>query len=202
MTTFSKPSFLPWARIQLSRWHTALVLFNTDELGGADMPFDKEVWSGVATVIRAAMITSRLDDCNVLYVELPFKTIQKLRSVQNSQAIYCLGWLQRYTCWLQVLDWLPICFWMHIKLLGFTFNAPNGLGLGYSKDHHLLPFYPNHYLRSSSLTLLFIPILMRMGGNRAFSLVAPHFWKALLLEARLAPTILSFRHHTKTLFFI
>ncbi|KAF7250062.1 Receptor-type tyrosine-protein phosphatase gamma, partial [Varanus komodoensis] len=90
----------------------------------------------LATVTHA-LVTSRLDFCNVLYVGLPLKTVWILQLVQNRAARLLTG-TGRYvhmTPVLRQLHWLPIEVRAQFKVLVMTYNALNSLGPGYLKEH-------------------------------------------------------------------
>ncbi|KAF7236010.1 Olfactory receptor 10V1 [Varanus komodoensis] len=94
----------------------------------------------LATVTHA-LVTSRLDFCNALYVGLPLKTVRILQLVQNRAASLLTG-TGRYvhmTPVLRQLHWLPIEVWAQFKVLVMTYKALNGLGPGYLKERSRLP---------------------------------------------------------------
>ena len=64
---------------------------------------------GLATVTHA-LVTSRLDYCNTLYVGLPLKMVRKLQLVKNSAAKLLTGssYREHITHLLQELHWLPV----------------------------------------------------------------------------------------------
>ncbi|KAF7254422.1 hypothetical protein EYD10_00127 [Varanus komodoensis] len=89
----------------------------------------------LATVTHA-LVTSRLDFCNALYMGLPLKTVRILQLVQNRAARLLMG-TGRYvhmTPVLRQLHWLPIEVRAQFKVLVMTYKALNGLGPGYLKE--------------------------------------------------------------------
>ncbi|KAF7239088.1 Sodium-dependent phosphate transporter 2 [Varanus komodoensis] len=100
----------------------------------------------LATVTHA-LVTSRLDFCNALYVGLPLKTVRTLQLVQNRAARLLTG-TGRYahmTPVLRQLHWLPIEARAQFKVLVMTYKALNGLGPGYLNER-LRPYMPDrHY---------------------------------------------------------
>ncbi|KAF7247270.1 Netrin receptor UNC5B [Varanus komodoensis] len=115
----------------------------------------------LATVTHA-LVTSRLDFCNALYVGLPLKTVRILQLVQNRAARLLTG-TGRYvhmTPVLRQLHWLPIEVRAQFKVLVMTYKALNGLGPGYLKER-LHPYLPTSHLFDSHnhfLLLLFFLI--------------------------------------------
>ncbi|KAF7253695.1 hypothetical protein EYD10_00878 [Varanus komodoensis] len=90
-----------------------------------------------------ALVTSRLDFCNVLCVGLPLKTVWILQLVQNRAARLLTG-TGRYvhmTPVLRQLHWLPIQVRAQFKVLVMTYKALNSLGPGYLKER-LHPYTP------------------------------------------------------------
>uniref|UniRef100_A0A8D2Q3W3 Reverse transcriptase domain-containing protein n=1 Tax=Varanus komodoensis TaxID=61221 RepID=A0A8D2Q3W3_VARKO len=159
----------------------------------------------LATVTHA-LVTSRLDFCNMLYVGLPLKTVRILQLVQNRAARLLTG-TGRYvhmTPVLHQLHWLPIEVRAQFRVLVMTYKALNGLGPGYLKER-LRPYMSARPLRSAGEALLWEPSMKDIRRvstrRRAFSAVAPNLWNALPREVRLAPSLFVFRHQAKTFLF-
>ncbi|KAF7239262.1 WD repeat-containing protein 90 [Varanus komodoensis] len=108
----------------------------------------------LATVTHA-LVTSRLDFCNTLYMGLPLKTVQILQLVQNRTArlLTGTGHYVHMTPVLRQLHWLPIEVRAQFKVLVMTYKALNGLGPGYLKER-LRPYVPVCPLRSVGEALL------------------------------------------------
>lgn len=70
-----------------------------------------------------ALVTSRLDYYNVIYVGIPLKTMWKLQLVQNTAACTILPtpWFTYVTPLLCDLHWLPIVFKVQFKLMVIIF---------------------------------------------------------------------------------
>ncbi|KAF7240633.1 putative RNA-directed DNA polymerase from transposon BS [Varanus komodoensis] len=159
----------------------------------------------LATVTHA-LVTSRLDFCNALYVGLPLETVRTLQLVQNRAARLLTG-TGRYahmTPVLHQLHWLPIEARAQFKVLIMTYKALNGLGPGYLHER-LRPYMPDRPLRSAGESLLREPSMKEIRRvstrRRAFSAVAPNLWNSLPKEVRLAPSLLVFRRQVKTFLF-
>ncbi|KAF7251907.1 Polypeptide N-acetylgalactosaminyltransferase 16 [Varanus komodoensis] len=123
----------------------------------------------LATVTHA-LVTSRLDFCNTLYVGLPLKTVRTLQLVQNRAARLLTG-MRRYahmTPVLRQLHWLPIEARAQFKVLIMTYKALNGLGPGYLKER-LRPYMPDHPLRSAGESLLREPSMKEIRREWLFS---------------------------------
>ncbi|XP_062825481.1 uncharacterized protein LOC134295910 [Anolis carolinensis] len=158
--------------------------------------------SDLATVVHA-LLTSRLDYCNTLYVGLPLKTAQKLQLVQWAAARLITGaaYREHTTPLLSQLHWLPICYRAQFKVLVLTFKALNGSGPTYLSER-ISSYQPTRTLRSSGEALLSIPPASqaRLVGtrDRAFSVVAPRLWNSLPSDIRQAPSLLGFKKKLKT----
>uniref|UniRef100_A0A803T7X0 Reverse transcriptase domain-containing protein n=1 Tax=Anolis carolinensis TaxID=28377 RepID=A0A803T7X0_ANOCA len=101
------------------------------------------VKSDLATVVHA-LVTSRLDYCNSLYVGLPLKTARKLQLVQRAAARFLTGanYRERSTPLFKELHWLPFTFRTQFKVQVLTYKALNGLGRTYLSDH-ISPMNPH-----------------------------------------------------------
>ena len=87
------------------------------------------------TVIRA-FITSRLDYCNGLLYGLPNTELIKLQRVQNATArsVTSTRKYDHITPILRQLQWLPVKFRIHFKLLLLSFKALYGIAPKYIVD--------------------------------------------------------------------
>ena len=84
---------------------------------------------GALTTLVHALVISRLDHCNALYVGLPLRLMQKLQMVQNAAARLLSGVIkhQHISLTLAELHWLPIRFHIDFKVLMITYKTLNGL---------------------------------------------------------------------------
>uniref|UniRef100_A0A803TII9 Reverse transcriptase domain-containing protein n=1 Tax=Anolis carolinensis TaxID=28377 RepID=A0A803TII9_ANOCA len=83
-----------------------------------------------------ALVTSRLDYCNALYVGLPLKTARKFQLVQRAAARMLTGapYRDRSTLLFRELHWLPFIYRAQFKVRVLTYKALNGLGPSYLRD--------------------------------------------------------------------
>jgi hypothetical protein len=130
-----------------------------------------------------AFITSRLDYCNSLFVNLPKSHLMKLQSVQN-MAARVISRKQKYdhiTPVLRDLHWLPVRERIEYKILLLTYQAIHNLTPPYVKNM-LMPCENEHTmsLRSFSNQHLAAPRTKMVSyGDRTFSSAAPKFWNVL-----------------------
>lgn len=153
-----------------------------------------------AEVVLHALVSSRLDYCNVLFSGLPISTTRSLQIVQNSAArlLTKTSKFCHITPVLASLHWLPIQARADFKVLLLTFKALNGLAPLYLSQL-LTPYTPSRPLRSLGLNLLVIPpINKKSAGGRAFSYRAPLLWNALPQNIRSTSSITIFKSRLKT----
>nr|XP_060621478.1 uncharacterized protein LOC132768982 [Anolis sagrei ordinatus]XP_060621479.1 uncharacterized protein LOC132768982 [Anolis sagrei ordinatus]XP_060621480.1 uncharacterized protein LOC132768982 [Anolis sagrei ordinatus] len=163
------------------------------------------VKADLAGVVHA-LVTSRLDYCNVLYIGLPLKMARKFQLVQRAAARMLTGapYRERSTLLFKELHWLPFIFRSQFKVQVLTYKDLNGLGPAYLRDR-ISVYEPKCSLCSSGETLLMIlpASQARLVGmrDRAFSVVAPRLWNSLPKDIRQAPTLAVFRKSLKTWLF-
>ena len=95
---------------------------------------------GSLTMPAHALVVSRLDYCNALYMGLPLVLSQRLQQVQNPTARQLNG-MKRHKHippTLATLHWLPVHFHTCFKIVVLTYKALNGLGPRYLAERLLL----------------------------------------------------------------
>ena len=151
-------------------------------------------------ILIQALISSKLDYCNVLLSGLQQSRIDRLQHVQNSAA-RLLTATSRYdhvTPVLRSLHWLPVSARIDFKILLLVFKVLNGLGPLYLSEL-LEPYIPNRNLRSAKKKLLVVPKYnLRTYGYRAFSHRAPTLWNALPDDIRQVDLLETFNSKLKT----
>ena len=152
----------------------------------------------VLTTLVRALVISRLDHCNALYVGLPLRLMRKLQVVQNAAARLLTGVKkhQHISPVLAMLHWLPIHFCIDFKVLMLTYKALNGLGPRYLAERLLPP-------RCTRITRMSQEVRLRSltpreaqrekTRSRAFLAVSPSLWNNLPPENREAPMLGTFK---------
>ncbi len=149
-----------------------------------------------------ALISSRLDYCNALYVAVSQSSLSRLQLVQNAAARLLTNTNRRehITPVLNSLHWLPVHCRIDFKLLMFVFKALNGLAPSYLPE--LLTVRElGRALRSSNQLLLEVPRSKdKHRGDRAFSVAAPRLWNKLPAEMRLISDLGLFKSRLKLIY--
>ena len=80
---------------------------------------------GALTTLVHALVISRLDHCNMLYMGLPLRLTWKVQVVKNAAARLLSRARKHYhiSPILAALHWLPIRFHVDFKVLMLTFKA-------------------------------------------------------------------------------
>ena len=126
-------------------------------------------------------MTSRLDYCNSLLVNLLASQILRLQRVQNNAArlITRTSRHEHITPVLRGLHWLPVASRIHFKVLVLANRCVNGLAPTYLVE--LL-----HIRTKKSI------------GESAFGTTAPRLWNSLPADIRNSKTLNFFRKSLKT----
>ena len=147
-----------------------------------------------------AFISSRIDYCNSLFINLSKSTINGLQAIQNYAARLVLrqGRFCHITPLLKTLQWLLVPDRIDFKTLLLTFRALHYSTPLYLKSQltiktHYRPFRDQDHLqlevpRSHSARM----------GDRAFSIAAPTLWNMLRFEIRNASSVDEFQKLLKT----
>ena len=150
-----------------------------------------------------ALITSRIDYCNSIYVGIDQSALHRLQVVQNAAARLLTGTrkFEHISPVLSDLHWLPVEQRIQFKILLFAFKALNGLAPDYLSD--LISLHrPPRALRSADLMRLDTPrTRLVTRGDRAFSVAAPNLWNELPFSIRSATSLFSFKSSLKTYLF-
>ena len=142
-----------------------------------------------------AFISSRLDNCNSLLINLPDKDLRKLQRIQNSSArlIALTRKRNHITPVLFRLHWLPVYYRIIFKVLLLTYKTLSGMAPAYMSDI-VRPYVPVRTLRSSHSNLLQMPGARTVTyGERAFSIRAPKLWNALPMNIKQARSVYHFK---------
>ncbi len=145
-----------------------------------------------------ALITTRLDYCNSLYLGISKSSIARLQLVQNAAAKFLKGQrkFDHVTPILKSLHWLPVHLRIEFKILLYVFKSINNL------SDQLYPYNPTRNLRSGDQRLLSVPrSRLKHRGDRAFAVAGPRLWNSLPAYIRSAQSLTVFKSSLKTYFF-
>ena len=144
-------------------------------------------------------ITSRLDYCNSVLIELPSKLTDRIQYAQNCAArLVCRTRRREHiTPVLEKLHWLPVKFRLMFKVLTLVYRCLHSSAPSYLSE---LIIRVNHgrALRSSGSRLHVPRVKTTSYGSRAFSVVGPSLWNDLPPHVTSAPTLSAFKTKLKT----
>ncbi|KAI5094454.1 hypothetical protein C0J45_16178, partial [Silurus meridionalis] len=157
-----------------------------------------------AQALVQSLVISRLDYCISLLAGLPLNAIRPLQIIQNAAArlVFNQPKFSNPTPLLHSLHWLPVAARIRFKMM-LAYKAKNGPAPSYLGDLITSRTAPR-CLRSSSSARL-VPSSLRMRGkynSRLFSVLAPRWWKELLLDVRTAESLIIFKRRLKTYLFL
>lgn len=158
--------------------------------------------SSLKTVVTA-LVMSRLDYCNGLYLNAQRQHINRLQLVQNAAARLLTG-IPKFVSVkkeLRQLHWLPVRHRIRFKALCTTFKALNNTGPDFLK-HKFQWYLPKRTLRSAEAKLIQVPSFKKASwGGRSFVNGACRAWNELPYYLRNTSDLLSFKKDLKTWLF-
>ena len=144
-----------------------------------------------AARLVAAMVISRLDYCNSVFIGLPADQIDRIEKRRRDHV----------TPLLKELHWLPVKFRCQYKIATLAYRHFEGSLPPYLSSS-LCTYEPSRSLRSSNEKLLKIPKRnLKSFGQRSFSFMAPSLWNSLPATLRNIPTLSQFKSQLKTFLF-
>ena len=150
-----------------------------------------------------ALILSRIDYCNSLFVVLSSKHKRKLESIQNRAArlVFQVGRRVQVSPLFQELHWLPFSQRVQFKLCLYVYKLINNTAPSYLADT-IAPYLPTRNLRSTTdSTRLAIPRSNLSSAEKRFSVSASRAWNNLPPSIRAIDTLLAFKRRLKTYLF-
>ena len=139
-----------------------------------------------AANIATALVQSKLDYCNSLYIGLPKSEINRLQNIQNTLARVVANKRRHdhISPTLESLHWLRIPERIDYKILSITYNILETAKPSYLSS--LLTLQPTRSTRSSRLITLYQPAVTsnRAILNRSYSQSVPKLWNSLPAEMR------------------
>ena len=145
-----------------------------------------------------AVITSRLDYCNCLLMNISKENLYKLQKVQNSAARLVLGLRRRQSARaaLRELHWLNVEARIIFKVLLLVFKVIKGQ----CSDNLTFQFKAFNG-RPSDFLLLKTPNFNTKYGKRIFEYNGSRLWNALPVDIRMVEDVGTFKTKIKTLLF-
>ena len=154
-------------------------------------------------ILIHALITTRIDYCNVLYYGINQCFLQKLQCLQNSCArlLTDTARYEHITPVLKDLHWLPVRMRILFKIFVLIFKFMSNLTPSYIND--LLSMHePTRALRHHDNVLLSVPLTQsNYLFTTCFSFYAPRLFNNLPLFIRSAPSLEVFKKNLKTYLF-
>ena len=146
-----------------------------------------------------SLVTSRLDYCNGLLVNLPAKSTHRLQLAQNNAArlITRSQKHESITPILKSLHWLPIEKRIKFKIAFTTYKCINDQAPKYLQSL-ITRKTPSRNLRSSRSFELFRPVTKNKFLERSFSNAAPIIWNSLSTKTKNSTSLLAFKSNLKT----
>jgi len=160
---------------------------------------------GVTVQLVCALVLSRLDYCNAVYVGLPAVTLAPLQRVLHSAArlVHELKPSDHVTPVLKDLHWLPIKQRVDYKLCMLVHNVSTGRAPIYMSDMLTacadVPSLAR--LRALSSGDYVVPRTRLKFGEGAFAVAAPQIWNKLPCELKATKCTATFKRSLKTFLF-
>ena len=145
-----------------------------------------------------AVISSRLDNCNSLFMNISKENLFKFQKVQNAAARLVLGKRRRDSASqaLKQLHWLNIDARITYKVLLLVYKILNGLcPQNFELQYKGFNGRPDDYL------LLQTPTFKTMYGKRVFAYHGSRLWNALPVNIRAEDNFETFKKSVKTILF-
>ena len=145
-----------------------------------------------------AVISSRLDYCNSLFINTSKSNIFKLQKVQNAGARLIAGKNKRHSAksLLRELHWLNIEARIVYKMLLLVHKVITG-----KCSNNLVLDYKTFNCRPNDFLLLETPYAKTKYGKQTFKYNATRWWNALPLEMRMMDNTDIYKKSLKTLLF-
>ena len=145
-----------------------------------------------------AVISSRIDYCNSIFMNLSKENIYKLQKVQNAAARLILGRRKRDSATeaLKQLHWLNVEARVTFKVLLIVYKVIYGLCL---QEFELR--YKGFNGRPDDFLLLQTPTFNTAYGKRVFAYHGSRLWNALPTNVRAEGNIEQFKRSVKTILF-
>ena len=155
------------------------------------------------TGVIHSFITCNLDYCNILYFNLPQKSIKKLQKIQNSAARIITNTLrsEHISPSLKFLHWLPVNERITYKIAITVYKSLNNLAPLYLSEL-ISKYLPSRNLRSSHNNLLVTRRINRASyGGRGYSYAASHIWNLIPDFVKNSSSLNIFKNKLKTFLF-
>jgi hypothetical protein len=145
-----------------------------------------------------SVISSRLDYCNSLLINISKSNMKKLQKVQNAAARMVVRGRKRtsMTEVLRKLHWLRVESRIIFKILLLVYKCVTG-----TCSENLNIKYKTHNCRPQEYLMLEVKQAKTKYGRRTFDFVGPRLWNALPLEVRCEEDVETFKKKVKTILF-
>ena len=160
-----------------------------------------------SVLLTNALVSSRLDYCNSLFLSLTDFELRRLQLVQNSlcRVVPRSSKYSHITPQLKKLHWLPVKYRVQFKLGLITYIILNQGQPVYLREL-IHPYSSSRNTRQSTPKLKFLhtPTFNRKVHksikhfSNSFSHYAPVLWNSFPFQIRNSPSVASFRKHLKT----
>ena len=167
-----------WLRTVHNFWNqwkatVQIISLTAEETGALKYHLDKQNVTTLYKVVQA-LITSRLDYCNSLMINIPSTQMERLQKIQNKAArmISQVPSSQRITPVLQQLHWLSVCCRIIYKILVTVFKCLHALAPAYLIEL-LEARQLDKRLRHTNTIFLHQPVPRKHVGEQEFGMVAP-----------------------------